>query len=669
MEPFAMFFWEPILLLLGLATGWRFASFSFADKSLRLLLTPLIGLALPTALFWIADQAFAQTTSGVLCLVGLGLALALTPKPSEDSRLSVAAPGRWSLFGIALLALSAWLFAIGTLQLSPPPEFLIWDLNLTEPGQRSAFMASTALFPGDAWMASLLSAGLCQVAVAMGAFAVFRLLYTDANRAWQVGGLYLLGCSQYGWLVFEAPSEVLLHLWTLSALFLITNPRRHTLFAATWLLGALATLSWPIALALPVATTDWKLPSTLKSAFKPLLVVAFCLNGSLYGFTIGLLIASLLILKNILEPGWMRTSSVKLCLLELLGPSQGVLGLTALAVETTRRLESYWAQSEPQRFRIGPDGLILPKRALLTAAGVLTLWLGFDGAERVINDTILIGAQREGVQHVSLLRPRSLRGWLEWRGSEFGFTEREWQALRSITPETGRFAYLSGPLPDPRASSLLALLDGQPLAGWSSADGGVMIDRELGVFQFTDNPQSLEGLETHTVLRGGKDPVVVPKTRAHKTSTNGMKVLLSPEKGAPLSIDSPLTADLTPDQSREVPVASLIPITVILTNTTQLELDLSVYKGIRFQPTFLERKPEQPIDQPAAAIHLSKLGPGRSTSVTGYLRTANQPLDYNLEIVLSKADGTFNPVPLKQPFLIRSWRVELPLDQPYGEEL
>ena len=137
--------------------------------------------------------------------------------------------------------------------------------------------------------------------------------------------------------------------------------------------------------------------------------------------------------------------------------------------------------------------------------------------------------------------------------------------------------------------------------------------------------------------------------------------------GRPISIDSVLVAELESGQPHEVPAASLVAFRFVLKNPTSFPLDLSLYRGVRFAPGFPHRQPLRPIDFPVAPVNLEVLEPGETVPVTAYLRTSIHPLDYSLGIRLTRADGSFQPVPLSSPFEVRSWRVELPLDYPFKD--
>ena len=146
-----------------------------------------------------------------------------------------------------------------------------------------------------------------------------------------------------------------------------------------------------------------------------------------------------------------------------------------------------------------------------------------------------------------------------------------------------------------------------------------------------------------------------------------MAIRIEGKLGRPLSIDSVLVAELESGQPHEVPAASLVPFRFVLKNPTSFPLDLSLYRGVRFAPGFPHRQPLRPIDFPVAPVNLEVLESGETVPVTAYLRTSIHPLDYSLGIRLTRADGSFQPVPLSSPFEVRSWRVELPLDYPFKD--
>ena len=387
-------------------------------------------------------------------------------------------------------------------------------------------------------------------------------------------------------------------------------------------------------------------------------------NLILHGFSVGLVFAAGAAIYEYRHPGVLGRATISLCLLELAWSSEGLFGLAALALEGGHLLERLWDESEPGQVTLTSRGLGLPRRGFLVCVCLASFWFGLDGAETVVNDVILIGAQQENVSHTRLTFPHPLRSWLVWRGPAYGFQKQDLKSLEEVAKIEEDFVYLSGSLPDPRVAAFMAIATDRPMAGWRNQSGTPALSRACALYLFTGDREILEGVGVPWVVERGKAPI----------STEGrflphfLKVHLEGIKGEPRSMDALLTATIEENEQREVPAASLLSMNIQLQNPTDFALDLSVYRGVRFAPTFGVRPPLQPIDFPVAPLNLDVLPARQSVTLVGYLRTDIHPLDYDLRVELTRSDGTSQLVPLTEPFSVRSWRVELPLDYPFKDE-
>ncbi|MCA9781496.1 MAG: hypothetical protein KC800_32485, partial [Candidatus Eremiobacteraeota bacterium] len=346
-----------------------------------------------------------------------------------------------------------------------------------------------------------------------------------------------------------------------------------------------------------------------------------------------------------------------------------LFGWTALAVEGGRYLERLWKETEVGAWSFDQRGLGMPKKGLLVLVALFSLWFGLDGAETVFNDLVLIGGQKEKVRYANLAVPHPLSNWLSWRGPAFGVEQQDIASIPQLRALGEKFIYLSGEVADPRVAALMAVSADRPLVGWYREPEGVGLSKGCALYLFTGQKDVLQGLQAPWVVVRGEEPMAVnePVSPGWEDEER-VAVQLEGRMGRPLSVDSVLTAELEAGQPHEVPAASLVPFRFLLHNPTPVPLDLSVYRGIQFAPEFPNRQPLRPIDFPVAPINQGVLKPGESVSVTAYLRTSIHPLDYTLGIRLTRADGSFQPVPVGSRFEVRSWRVELPLDYPFMPE-
>ena len=624
--------------------------------------TPFLGLSLATSLFCLFDTLLSPLVNAILCAL-LGIALSvLTSRSGQGERLNFPPLSKGQSFLLGFLALSTWIYSQGHFQLFPDIDYLLWDLTKGHPGERSALMASASLFAKDPWLSTLIFLGFSQVSVVLGAFALARLCLSSGRSGWVWVGVYLLGATEKAWLVFQTPAEIPDHLWGLSALFLIAMGKRYSPFLSLPILAALTLSNWVLALAILLVIPHWK-----KHSLAALGALGLLLSLYFKGFSLGLCVATVLLLYQQKRPDRLEPWTLKFSLLELLSPVSGLFGLTAFALEAGKKLESVWLESEPSKLQWSRTKIGLPKRAVLISAGLVIFWYGIDGAETVFNDSVLIGAQQEKVSLGKLVRPHSLQDWLEWRGAGYGFSTDDQRALEPMKTLEGQVVYLSGTLPDPRVSSLLAVASGKAFLGWTPSRQGPLLDQELALYLATGQAQALAGHPADLLLGPQLQALPVPQAPGHKRE-RGPLVHLEGPKGQPVSIDSLLRAKISGSQAREVPAASLIPIEIAISNPTNLALDLSSYRDIRFDPNYPNRKPLAPVDDPAAAVRLESLSPGEQLFTTAYLRTDNFPLNYDLKLSLSKDDGTYQQVQLEEPVILKSYRIELPLDLPPKEE-
>jgi hypothetical protein len=656
-----MFAWVALIALgCSFGTGWALSGLFCQRRVYRSFISPLLGLGLTTSLFCLGDLFLSPVINVLFTFVLVGATGFVSLKsPVLDKALELPLTRMTGGLVAGLLA-TAWIFAVGSVQLFPDLEFILWDLTQATPGQRSPLMAAASLFGPDPWLGVQLLCGLTQVAVVLGAFGLARVVSPDSKLSWPIVGLYLLGATESGWLTFHKPEEVLIHLWGLGVflVFQLKGPNRHML--AVPMLTALGLVCWPLALGLILTLPSWRRMLVLFA------LVGVAQNLFFHGYSMGLGIAAVMVLYQYQLPDVFSKATISLCLLELVWGSQGLFGLAALALECGRYLESLWDQSEPGQIRLTTQALSLPSRGLLVVASLLTFWLGVDGAETVVNDVVLIGGQQEEVSHTRLIFPHTLGSWLDWRGSAYGFREIDKNALAEVSALDGNFVYLSGPLPDPRVAAFVAVASGRSLSGWARDSSGPALSRSCALFLFTREPRTLRGTGVPWVVIPGEAPIPTPVEGV--ASQDFLSVHLEGRKGIPRSMDSLLTAEVEDTQQHEVPAASLIPFELQLHNPTDSDLDLSVYRGVRFAPSYPHRKPLQPIDYPVTPLNLDMLPAHGSLTIVAYLRTGINPLDYSAGLELTRADGTFRPVPMTEPFLIRSWRVELPLDYPFKDD-
>lgn len=649
-----------IAILCCFGAGSVLSGFFFQRSSYRFLISPLLGLGLATSIFCLCDRFLPPEINVFVTLLLVCGAGAIGWKSKNAEPAHFPSMPRYAGIAIAGLAVAAWFFAVGSLQLNPSLDFLLWDLTENAPGRRSAVLAAASLFGPDRWLGLQFLCGLGQVSVALGAFALARLVAPESRWAWILVAVFLLGSAHSGWLVFAKPEEVLIHLWGLGALFLLFDRDANHKALAAPLLAALFLVSWPMTVALILSLPRWKK-----------MLVAFAFLGTaqnLYflGFSPGLLVAASGVLLQLRKPGAVSEFAVRLCLLELICGAHGLFGLTALGLELATRLEKFWYETEQGHFRLSPSELAIPRREVLIATTLLTLWLGIDGAETVFNDVVLIGAQKEGVRYTRLALPSTMESWLDWRGGAFGFQAQDKETLEKLSGLEGTFVYLSGQVPDLRVAALISIALDRPFSGWRLGwKERPELPRDCALYLFTKDPETLERVGVSWVVVRGEEPL---KPRTQDPPDKLVEVRLNPETGEPESIESVLVAAIAAPQPHEVPAASLIPVKLRLSNPTDFALDLSVYRGIVFESTYPHREPLRPIDFPVTPLNLSLLRPGATETVTAYLRTGINPLEYDLGIRLTRADGSSQPVPLSASFSVRSWRVELPLDYPYKEE-
>jgi hypothetical protein len=658
-----MLVWVAVIALLcSFGAGWTLSSFVSREPTFRALVTPLLGLSLVTSLFCLGDLFYPPSVNVFVTLFlvcGAGL-IGRRPLATESETFGPMSKAVGVM--VVGLSLAAWIFAVGSIQLFPDLEFLLWDLTNNVPGQRSSLMAAASLFGRDSWLGVLLLCGSCQVAVAMGAFGLARILAPDLKIAWPLVGLYILGATETGWLVFQKPDDVLIQLWGLGAFLLLQQDDPNRQMLAAPLMAALLLVCWPLTLALMIMLGRWR---RMLIVFA---VVGLVQNLILTGFSVGLLFAALAVLYQARKPGAISQPALSLCLVELVWGSQGLFGWAALSLEFGRYLERLWNETQAGQVERTTGGLSFSRRSVLIAASLLTFWLGVDGAETVINDVVLIGGQKEDVSHARLALPQTLGSWLVWRGPAYGVQEADRRARDTIADLSGRVVYLSDSLPDPRVAALLAVATNRTFAGWHREPDGPALERGCALFLFTNDTSALSNVEAEWVVRPDQKPVKVESPANPSWESDWVRVHLQGKKGEPSAIDSVLTALIEEKQPHEVPAASLIPFRVQLHNPTEHDLDLSGYRGVRFAPTYPHRQPLRPIDYPVAPLNLDSLPAQESVTVTAYLRTSIHPLDYLLGIHLTRADGTFQPLPVTQPFGVRSWRVELPLDYPFKDE-
>lgn len=655
-----MFVWAAgIALLCSLGAGWSLSGFFFQRKSYRALLSPALGLGLATSFFCLGDL-FLQAPVNLAVTFALLIGAGFLGSKSGGTESIYPEPGKVVPFLLALLTITAWLFAVGSVQLFPRFEFLVWDLTSRTPGLRSPLMAAASLFGPDPWLGVLLLCGLAQLAVALGAFALARTIAPEGRTAWVLSGIFLLGVTKTGWLVFGAPEQCLMHLWGLGAFFLLRQESPNSKMLAAPLLGALFLVCWPLTLALVLGLARGR------TALIAIGALGIGVHLYLMDFSPGLLVALGLYFSHLKKP--VTESARAFCVLELVWGSSGLFGWTALAVEGGAHLRRLWRETGVGGWTLDRRGLGLPRKGFLTVVTVFSVWFGLDGAETAFNDVILIGGQQEKVSYPSLALPHSLSSWMHWRGPVFGVDEQDFQAIPELRVINDDFIYLTGELPDPRVAALMAVSVDRPLVGWYREQDGVAISKGCALRLFTGDSKALRGVQAPWVMVRGEKPEAVPEPASPGwEDEERVAIRIEGKMGRPISIDSVLVAELESGQPHEVPAASLVAFRFVLKNPTSFPLDLSLYRGVRFAPGFPHRQPLRPIDFPVAPVNLEVLEPGETVPVTAYLRTSIHPLDYSLGIRLTRADGSFQPVPLSSPFEVRSWRVELPLDYPFKD--
>lgn len=657
-----MLLWTLALLALAMTAGWQIASRFHCSRLFRALLTPGLGLSFCFSLFCLFDRFLPLAASLGLSTLGL-LALAAFATKLPSLALEESEPSRAQLGFILFLSFTALFYSQGFTNLGPGLDFLLWDLPFDQPGTRSAFRAASSFLSSDPWLATQLLAMLCQVSVVMASFSAFRHLLPQGNLPWFGSALYLLGCSHNSWLVFQTPKDTLVHLFGVSSLLFLLVPEKRLKILALPGLLALSTLHRPLALALLLSIDYWgRRPSIVLSLAG---IAVQCYFNTL---SLEMLAASgyaFYLLRTAPTP---KPLHLQLILLGLLTPGMGWLGLVPLAAELGERLEKQWKSLEAGSFSLTAKGLVIPKRVALMTAALALFWFGIDGAEGELNDRVLIGAQKEKVAHLKLLPPRSLKSWLELRGQAFGFGIREHQVMEQAKSLAGSFVYLSGTLPDPRPAALLALATGKPFLGWSPTGKPkqAALAYPLALFQGTAKSETLAGTPADWLLQPESEPIKVSGGTA--PTGVGLTVYLDGRHGLPSAKDSLLTARLAPSQTRWIDAASLVPVGLELSNPTGYTLEMDSVKGIVLGASFPVHSPGRPETQPRNPLTLPPLAAGERVVVTGFLRTNNLPLDYTLRPALTRADGSTQPLTPSEPIELRTRRIALPLDPPFGAE-
>lgn len=507
-----------LAVLLGvLVGGWTAALRLFSSRGARLFTAVPLGLGL-----WLAWTS----------LVGL-----LVPWAAIPGAVLAAVSARWSksrpadfkvrgseLFLLALVGLCLWLFSLASLQLAPDRDFVIGDLpKIALPGSThplgeglstTHFAVVAGSLQSDPWRTSALLTGLFQLSAFWLFFYGLKRYNRGAPLAAVLGGLFLFLGTTEGFLICRTPAQASLQLLVVAAFTLET----------LWPLAALAAAPFSLWTTLGLVVARAVVPAlpTRPPLPRPVLAVVVAASVVLKGPSLGLLAAVWLLLTH--PKKWIKL----LAALELLLPFQGVFGLAALGAACGRGLTALWLRSpraRPQILREPHRAVALPIRWLVILAAVVLIWAAIDPGERILNDEVLIGAQKQDADLLRLASPQSLEEWLGWRGQEFGFKEGDLELARAIAAHPGRSAFVAQNLAQSLLSTaFLSSLSGAPLGGWVHLEEGSWPAPALAAFEASGDPAVLQAAPVDRVFQRGQPPLEVPHPPAGESSDRLPKI-------------------------------------------------------------------------------------------------------------------------------------------------
>lgn len=642
--------WGPVLLIGGLGGGYlNSRSIGVDSGPRRIVLAMVLGTSLITA--WLSLLACLLPVLPAAILATLLSFLHVRRPATADSALPTKT-GLASGFFLTLVCAAAWLSAVGGQQLFPDREFLLWQLPqtanpslVTGPGMSAVL----SLFGTDPLGATLWAMGVVQLLAVIGLFLFCSICLGRSPVLQNVCFIFLLCSSSRGFLIVRTPDVPLLHLWAATALIWISQAGRNRYLALIPATAALA-ISWPLGLALVICLFPPK-PRLLAFLAAGGSVVAFLTRGVAPGWLLAALLLVYVLTKT--SPSTKDGLLVsRFCLLELWGPGWDIFAYTALTYGALTYFEGRWsALPRGLRPQIRDGGIRVPLRWIFGFCVFYIALQGVKPGEGYFNDQVLIASQKEHLKLPALFLPRSLESWLSWRGARFGFGSSERRAVELLSQVPGPVVYLSEPIPDPMLSALVALASGKSLIGWEhTSRGGASLAPALSAY-----------------LQSGDQKLLAPLGECLVISSGGRSVQVSPSSDSTAAVKAgPLVADFQSLPS-VLPAGNLIPVEVVLRNSTSyLHRNIGI-TGARFEADYHSGAPLQPVEQPVCKVAVPALPPGERTRIRVFLRTAPRPSTFELRLFLLSDDGQSRQMQTPGERLFRTWPSGPPSALPGGE--